>query len=182
MCCFSVGSTEFPSDLLQAGLVLFQYHPSHRGYGANGGPQPERGRWLAGVVQWKIWHDEPNIDEPPTLMAISMGKIPTFRHHNWSNWRSSLGLDSRQSLSPKKTIRQTQSISRLFHMQISEATLSSLDHPQEDAQFVGRPSMMLRFLQLPRWCDSTRTERLAGHCTWMHRVSLWQYMKNAVAV
>ena len=32
-------------DLLQAGLVLFQYHPSHWGNGANGGPQPER-RWL----------------------------------------------------------------------------------------------------------------------------------------
>ena len=102
----------------------------------------------------------------PTLMAISMGKIPTFRHHNWSNWRSSLGLDSRHSLSPKKTTRQTQSISRLFHMQISEATLSSLDHPQEDAQFVGRPSMMLRFLSNSRKAGvSTRTERLAGHCT-----------------
>ena len=44
MCCFSV-STEFRCHLLQAGLVLFQYNPSHRGYGANGGPQPER-RWL----------------------------------------------------------------------------------------------------------------------------------------
>ena len=103
-----------------------------------------------------------NIDEAPHFDGHINGEnddqwflvffSPTFRHHNWSNWRSSLGLDSRQSLSQTKTTRQTQSISRLFHMQISEATLSSLDHPQEDAQFVGRPSMMPRFLQLPRWC------------------------------